>query len=133
MMSRTRALVVVLRFFGVVTLLAIFAVFMPTSWMASTHRWLGLGELPAAPIVENLARSVSTFYAIFGAICLALAADVERYRPLIRFLGILVTLFGMILIGTDLSAGLPLWWTASEGLSTLVLGVLMFVLSRADE
>ena len=132
-MSRTRALVVVLRFFGVVTLLAIFAVFMPTSWMASTHRWLGLGELPAAPIVENLARSVSTFYAIFGAICLALAADVERYRPLIRFLGILVTLFGMILIGTDLSAGLPLWWTASEGLSTLVLGVLMFVLSRADE
>ena len=29
-------------------------VFMPVSWMAATHRWLGLGEMPTGPIVEYL-------------------------------------------------------------------------------
>ena len=123
---------ILLRLIGVTTLLALPAVFMPKSWMASTHEWLGLGEFPAAPIVENLARSVSAFYAIFGAVCLVLAADLERYRPLVRFLGAVVALFAVVLIGIDLSAGMPVWWTASEGLSTLVFGVLMFVLSRHE-
>jgi hypothetical protein len=126
------SLKLVLRIVGVTTLLALPAVFMPKSWMASTHEWLGLGELPTAPIVQNLARSVSAFYAIFGAVCLKLAADLERYRPLVRFLGAVVSLFGVVLIGIDLTAGMPLWWTAAEGLSTLVFGILMFVLSRHD-
>jgi hypothetical protein len=127
-----KTLALLLRIIGVTTLFALPAVFMPKSWMASTHEWLGLGELPTAPIVQNLARSVSAFYAIFGAVCLKLAADLERYRPLVRFLGAVVSLFGIVLIGIDLTAAMPMWWTVSEGLSTLVLGVLMFVLSRHD-
>jgi predicted membrane channel-forming protein YqfA (hemolysin III family) len=82
--------------------------------------------------VENLARSVSAFYAIFGAVCLVLAADPERYRPLVRFLGLVVALFGVVLMGIDLTAGMPLWWTASEGLSTMVIGALMFFFVRHD-
>ena len=35
-------------------------------------------------------------------------------------------------IGIDLAAGMPLWWTASEGLSTIVFGALMFILVRYD-
>jgi len=105
---------------------------MPTASMAATHVWLGLGEMPTAPIVQNLARSVSAFYAIFGAVCLVLSADIERYRPLIRFLGVVMVLFGVVLIGIDVAAGLPLWWTASEGLSTIVFGVLMLFLGRHE-
>jgi hypothetical protein len=55
--------------------------------MAATHRWLGLGEMPTGPVVEYLARSLSAFYAVMGALCLVVAADLERYRPLVRFLG----------------------------------------------
>jgi hypothetical protein len=121
-----------LRIVGVLTLLALVCVLMPKSWMASTHEWLGLGELPAAPIVENLARSVSAFYAIFGAVCLVMATDLERYRPLVRFLGVVVALFGVVLIGIDLTAGMPLWWTASEAGSTIVFGALMFFFARHD-
>jgi hypothetical protein len=69
------------------------------------------------------------FYAIFGGVCLVLASDIERYRPLIKFLGATLVLFGVTLIGIDLAAGMPLWWTASEGLSTIVFGVLMLALS----
>jgi energy-converting hydrogenase Eha subunit E len=124
---------ILLRIVGVLTLMALVGVLMPRSWMASTHEWLGLGELPAAPIVENLARSVSAFYSIFGAVCLVMAADPERYRPLVRFLGVVVALFGVVLIGINLTAGMPLWWTASEAGSTMVFGALMFFLARHDE
>jgi hypothetical protein len=58
-------------------------VFMPMSWMAATHRWLGLGEMPAGPIVEYLARSQSAFYALVGVLCLVMASDLDRYRPLV--------------------------------------------------
>jgi hypothetical protein len=82
------ALVLLLRFVGVTALFALVAVFMPVSWMAATHRWLGLGETPTAPVVEYLARSLSAFYALLGALCLVMASDLERYRPLVRFLGV---------------------------------------------
>lgn len=130
MIKDDKSLKLVLQIVGAVTLLALPAVFMPTASMASTHAWLGLGEMPTAPIVQNLARSVSAFYAIFGAVCLVLSADIERYRPLVHFLGAVMVLFGVVLIGIDVVAGLPPWWTASEGLSTIVFGGLMFYLSR---
>ena len=132
MMSADKRLRLLLRIVGVMALFALVAVVMPKSWMANTHQWLGLGELPDTPIVQNLARSVSGFYALFGAVCLVMAADLDRYRPLVRFLGIAVTLFGVALIGIDLTAGLPSWWTVSEGPPTSVFGLVMFFLARHE-
>ena len=88
MTKSDRALVLLLRIVGVGALFALVAVFMPVSWMAATHRCLGLGEMPTGPVVEYLARSVSAFYALMGALCLVLTTDLERYRPLVRFLGL---------------------------------------------
>ena len=131
MTDRDKKLRIVLQVLGWTTIVALGAVVMPRSWMAATHVWLGLGEFPAAPIVENLARSVSAFYAIFGGVCLFVGSDIERYRPLIKFLGAVLVMFGVALIGIDLAAGMPPWWTASEGLSTIVFGGLVSALSRA--
>jgi hypothetical protein len=125
-----KALAIFLRCLGVGSLFALFAVFMPSSWMASAHRWLGLEEMPTGPVVEYLARSVSAFYALFGALCLVVASDLERYRPLVRFLGMAFALMSVVLIGVDLAAGLPWWWSASEGPGEVVLGVLMYSLAR---
>ena len=47
-----KALVILLRILGVSALFALVAVFMPSSWMAVTHHWLGLGEMPTGPVVE---------------------------------------------------------------------------------
>ena len=115
MTKSDKALVLLLRFVGVPALFALVAVFMPSSWMAATHRWLGLGEMPTGPVVEYLARSLSAFYAVMGALCLVLTTDLERYRPLVRFLGVAFALMSLVLFGVDLAAGMPWWWSASEG------------------
>jgi hypothetical protein len=125
-----KALVVLLRFLGVSALFALVAVLMPVSWMAATHRWLGLGEMPTGPVVEYLARSLSAFYALFGALCLVVAADLERYRPLVRFLGVAFALMGVVLLGVDLAAGMPWWWSAFEGPAGIGVGALLFFLAR---
>jgi hypothetical protein len=124
------ALVILLRFVGVGALFALVAVFMPASWMAATHRWLGLGEMPTGPVVEYLARSLSAFYAVTGALCLVLSTDLECYRPLVRFLGMAFALMSLVLLGVDLAAGMPWWWSASEGPGGVVFGALLFVLAR---
>ncbi len=130
MTKSDKVLVLLLRFVGVPALFALVAVFMPSSWMAATHRWLGLGEMPTGPVVEYLARSVSAFYALFGALCLAVAADLERNRPLVRFLGLAFALLSLVLLAVDLAAGMPWWWSASEGPGGVVFGVLLFFLAR---
>jgi hypothetical protein len=130
MTTSDRALVILLRFVGVGSLFALVAVFMPVSWMAATHRCLGLGEMPTGPVVEYLARSLSAFYAVMGDLCLVVAADLERYRPLVRFLGVTFALMSLVLLGVDLAARMPWWWSASEGPGGVAFGAVLFVLAR---
>ena len=94
------------------------------------HSWLGLGDMPSAPVVEYLARSISAFYALFGGICLALATDLRRYRPLVRLMGLFVVAMGAAFIGIDLSATMPWWWSTIEGPTTIIGGATMFLLAR---
>ena len=128
-----KALVLLLRILGVGSLLALVPVLMPFSWMIAAHRWLGLGEMPTGPVVQYLARSLSAFYALVGAICLALASDLERYRPLVRFLAAVFGVMGLVTFGVDLAAGMPWWWSASEGPGLVVFGVVIFSLARKEE
>jgi hypothetical protein len=132
-MNKTdKALVLLLRFLGVTGLFALVAVVMPMSWMTATHRWLGLGEMPTGPVVEYLARCLSLFSVFFGALCLALATDLQRYRPLVRFLGAAIAVMSFVATGVDLSAGMPWWWTAFEGPAGIVIGAVIFFLARSD-
>jgi hypothetical protein len=130
MTTSDKVLVFLLRLVGVGALFALVAVFMPLSWMAATHRWLGLGEMPTGPVVEYLARDLSAFYALVGALCLVIATDLERYRPLVRFFALACIVLSILFTGIDLSAGMPWWWTASEGPGGVVFGALLFVLAR---
>jgi hypothetical protein len=59
-----------------------------------------------------------------------LTTDLERYRPLVLFLGAAFALMSVPLLGVDLAAGMPWWWSASEGPGGVVFGVLMFYLAR---
>jgi hypothetical protein len=127
-----KALTVFLRVIGGAALLALAAVVMPLSSMVSIHRWLDLGGVPITPAVEYLARSVSAFYALFGALCLFLSSDLPRHRPIVRFLGVLGAFTGVIIIGIDVAAGMPWWWTAFEGPPTIPAAALIFFLARLD-
>ena len=118
-------LVLVLRFGGVLLTLAFPAILLPTDWMAAIHDWLGLGEFPAAPITDYLARSISALYGFHGVLLLIIASDPVRYERIVLYLGITNILLGLTMLAIDLHAGLPAWWTAFEGPPVMGLGVLV--------
>ena len=132
-MTDHRALIILLRVVGVLSCTAIFACVMPTTWIAATHRWLGLGDFPDAPITQYLARSLSAFYAIFGGLAIVVSTDVQRYAPIIRFLAYVTLAFGVLITGIDLVVGMPTSWTLFEGPMTFILGVIILLLARRVE
>jgi hypothetical protein len=132
MTRQDRLLVLILRFTGILMLLAVPAIFMPFAWMQAVHSWLGMGELPETPIVSYLARSTSALYVGFGAIWLFLAQDVARYRAMIRFQGVLSLLLGVSLLIADFQAHMPLAWVVSEEGFIFVVGGLILALCRGE-
>jgi hypothetical protein len=128
-----RWLAILLRCLGGGSLFALLSVVMPFSWMVTIHRWLGLGEMPSGPVVEYLARSVSAFYALFGALFLLVASDLERYLPVVRFLGAALAVVGLILLGVDVAAAMPWWWSVFEGPLWVGFGALIFFLARPGQ
>ncbi|MBI5864716.1 MAG: hypothetical protein HZB38_09445 [Planctomycetes bacterium] len=116
-----RALVIILRVTGVILLTALFAVCLPTDWMAAIHRWAGLGEMPRAPIVEYLTRSISLLYAFNGGLAIVASFDVIRMRPLILFLAATGIVSGAGLLLIDLFAPMPRYWTVFEGPPLVIL------------
>ena len=131
-MTRHTALKLLLQVIGVTALLAMGAVVMPLAWMVSVHSWLGLGEMPTAPIVGYLARSLSAFYALFGALFLALSTDLMRYLPIVRVVGWSVATFGVVMTFVDFSIGMPLSWTLTEGPLTLATAIVILFLARPN-
>ncbi len=119
-----------LRVLGSVALLAVFAVIMPYSWMNAIHQWLGMGQLPPEPIVGYLARSTSAFYALLGALLWVVSSDLVRHRPILRFLGWAIILFGMMLLVVDFVEGMPLWWSLWEGPINIAFGTIILILSN---
>jgi hypothetical protein len=120
-----------MRLFGVSAMLALPFVFVPRSWMDSIHQsWLGMGPLPAEPIVGYLARSTSMFYFIMGGLMVLMSFDLRRYHPAIGYLLGTSLLFGVVLLGVDLYEGMPLHWVVCEGPCIMLLSVVMLMLWR---
>jgi hypothetical protein len=116
-------LVFLLRLGAAITGSAFLAVFLPTEWMARIHEWLGLGDFPRVPIVDYLARSLAAFYGFHGVLLLIVSFDLDRYRAIIWFLAFMNVTFGLMLTGVDSHAGMPAYWTFSEGPPLVLIGV----------
>lgn len=114
-MTRDRFLLLFLRTAGAVAGSAALCAVMPLRAMDAVHRALGMGPLPSQPIVAYLARSTSAFYALLGALLWALSLDLARYRPLVRGTGVAFIALGLLLLWTDITSGMPLFWQVAEG------------------
>jgi hypothetical protein len=115
---------------GIMVLMALPAVFMPTAWMDNFHQRLMHSPLPDGPIVQYLARSLSALYASFGSLTLLLAWDLRRFAPLVTWWGVAAILFGLILVWVDTNAPMPPHWTWSECPYTIITGILVLILQR---
>jgi hypothetical protein len=124
-------LVFILRLAGCVTVTAFLAIFLPVEWMAATHRWLGFGEFPRAPVVDYLARSIAALYGFHGGLLLVVSRDPARYRAIVSYIACMNIAFGFIVLGIDIHAGLPMFWTMLEGPPAIVMGVAIAVLNRS--
>jgi hypothetical protein len=127
-MRAEQMLTLVLRCNAVILFSALPVVFFPTTWMDTIHRGLGMGPLPTAPVVEYLTRTVSALCAFAGVIYWYISADVLRYGPVIRLLGILHVIMGALLFCLDLIYGLPTLWAVIEGPPLLIVGIMILVL-----
>jgi hypothetical protein len=125
-MSRAElAIAVIFRIVGGAALLATAAILLPFESMNAIHRSTGLGELPDVPIVGYLARSLSLFYAILGAITVFVSTDVRRYAPFVTLLGLVYVVSGLVQLGIDLHSRMPPLWTIGEGPFTMIVGALV--------
>lgn len=128
-----RKLTLAIRANAAVLLLAAGAVFLPTDVMSDFNDRLGLGPFPRAPLVDYLTRSAAACYALHGGMLLLVAADVRRYRPMIRWVYAGHLAFAATLFGIDLYAGMPGWWAVAEAgtIAGVAVGILT-LLRRAD-
>jgi hypothetical protein len=113
----------------VVTASAFFTIVLPVEWMASTHRWLGLGDFPRAPVVDYLARSIAALYGFHGVLLLIVSTDPVTYRAIVWFVAIMNVAFGILVMAIDLHAGMPLWWTLGEGPPIVAFGIVIAILN----
>jgi hypothetical protein len=127
--ARRRLLVVLLRLAGTITVTAFLTILLPAEWMASTHRWLGLGEFPRAPVVDYLARSIAALYGFHGVLLLIVSTDPVRYRAIVWFVAAMNIAFGLIVMAIDVHAGMPLYWTLGEGPPIIAFGIVIAVLN----
>ena len=131
-MSAKRMLVWLLFMAGTGMLCALVFVFCPFEWMAAIHRRIGLGELAYTPVLSYLIRTLSALYATMGGILLFVCFDLDRYLPLVRFLGIVAILSGVGVTILDAVLHLPTFWTVAEGPLTVALGVAMLILAHTS-
>jgi len=126
-----RILILILRLSAILLLLAFPMMLLPVEWMAVTHRWMGLGEFPASPLVDYLTRSSSFLYGFHGGLLLLLSSNIRRYRTVLVYAIVMGFVFGVAIIAVDLHAGLPLSWTLGEGPLIIVTAMIMGLLLRA--
>jgi len=113
----------VLRVVGVLAMLAIVAVFMPLSWMASVHESIGMGKMSEGPIVEYLARSLSALYALLGCWIFYLSGRVPEQLGFVRLFGSLFAVFGVVLGWIGFKSSMPVTWVLLEGPPAILLGL----------
>jgi hypothetical protein len=128
-----KLLKLVLYLAGAVCAIGAVALFMPRSWMAIGHEWLGMGEFPGQPVAEYLARETSGMYAFYGVLLLLLAGDVRRYRRIITYQCIAIAFIAVTML---FYGGMPTLWllgdvASATGTCAVVL-ILQAVIAAED-
>ena len=103
---------------------------LPGSQLAKIHAQLGLGEMPSSSLTFYLARSTSLLYGVHGVLMFIVGRNLRKYADLINVFGWLHVVIGTAMLGIDLTAGMPWWWTTFEGAPIALTGLAILWLKR---
>jgi hypothetical protein len=106
--TRARSTSSVLRFLAICELLIFSITFMPESWLAAFHAWLGLGHLPDSVFLRYITRGATLCQGAIGAALWTIASDVTRYRPLVIVTAIALIVASPSFYVIDAESGMPL-------------------------
>src|SRR3954454_8584252 len=115
----------VMRLVGVVEMLAFFSVVMPRASMADGQATLGFPEMPTGPVFDSVMREVSFSYCLHGIGMWFIGSDVVRYRPLVILSAVGYLVAAPVFFVIDSANGMPWTWTAGNGGSCLLVGVVL--------
>ncbi len=135
MKKTERALKLLLRIVGIVSLSAIIAVFMPYSWLV---RGVELAEpgTEVGVLVSYLARLLSAFYVLLGGMMVVFSSDVRRYAGAIRLVALwsLMAVVGFVIYGGPALVkggfGWFIWFVASDVAFGFTFAVAILLLQR---
>jgi len=122
-----------LRILGWICVLALIPLFVPRSWLDVGHRFLGLGEFPAAPIAEYLARSVCALCAFYGGLLLLLAGDPRRFVSIIRYQAVAIMTLSATGIFAGVRAGIPAYFVIADAFGCWIFLVPILILAARLE
>jgi len=128
----------ILRFNGILAVMAIVAVLMPQSWLVWCVSKVERG-LPVGLLVSYLARALSLYAFLAGLLFLTFAKDVKRYKAPIRVMAVWC-IFAILAFGLYVSAYLPylvkqwfFWFIVSDAAYSLVTVTAILVLQSRIE
>ena len=115
---------------GVACLFGVIGIFLPMSAIRSVVASFGLPAFPDAPLVAVMYRAMAATYVAAGVFLIILALDPMKYGILVPFAGVAGIFVGVVLGVSGCVARMPMWWTASESLWGVLLGVLVLLFWR---
>ena len=127
MSNKRQILVGLLRAIGLLDLIALLAVIAPRNWIDECHQLLGMDRFPVEPIAGYLARSTSFWYASYGMLLWFVSSDVEKNSQLITCMAWMMVVQGFVVVGIDITEGMPSWWTSLEGPCCIGLGASLLI------
>ncbi len=90
--------------------------------------------MPQGPLVEYLTRSLSALYAAHGGCMLVASHHVRRLRPMVVYLAAVGVVIGVLMLGIDLWAEMPWYWTLAEGPPTVLMsGLTLYFARKIDD
>jgi len=108
-------------------------IFLPWVVVESIGSWFGIESLPDMPIAVYFFKVVFVVFGLIGVFFIILARNPLKYGSMLNLGAFGLILFGLFALILGLSIGLPPIVYIGDGLSGLVLGIVILILSSKSK
>ncbi len=110
-------------------LAAVPLIFLPLAVIENMGSWVGIGSLPDMPFAVYFFKVVCGVFGLIGVFFIILARDPFKYGSMLNLGAFGLIIFGILALIVGLSIGLTPFVYIGDGLTGLVLGIIILILS----